>query len=49
MGGIRLSVHKPISLLGGFQDGDWLPGRLISEENMFIHEGAPSRIMLSSV
>ena len=31
-----------------FQDGDWLPGTLISEENMLIHEGAPSCIMLSS-
>ena len=25
-----------------FQDGDWLPGGLISEEIMLIHEGAPS-------
>ena len=25
-----------------FQDGNWLPGTLISEENILIHEGAPS-------
>ena len=25
-----------------FRDGNWLPGSLISEENILIHEGAPS-------
>ena len=25
-----------------FQDGNWLPGTLISEENILIHEGAPT-------
>ena len=25
-----------------FRDGNWLPGTLISEENILIHEGAPS-------